>query len=155
MAKRKNNATKTATKQAVGVSPLTGTAPPKEKQFGKPNGNPRHNGAWKKEDTARYKLEQIMKLSADELQKVAESPQSEAEAIMAEMLLNIKKHATSRKSYDLERATTVLSNLINQAYGTPKQQIEQTTYNSPKPLLDRTIDEQPSDNDDAKKDKTA
>jgi hypothetical protein len=30
----------------------------------------RHNGAWKKEDTPRYKLEQMMKLSMTELQEV-------------------------------------------------------------------------------------
>ena len=51
-----------AIKQAsVRVSPISGVAPPKERQFGQPNGNKRHSGAWKKEDTARYKLEQMMK----------------------------------------------------------------------------------------------
>ena len=32
----------------------------------------RHNGAWKKEDTPRFKLEQMMKLSEPDLRKVAE-----------------------------------------------------------------------------------
>lgn len=45
--------------------------PPKERQFGQPNGNPRHNGAWRKEDTARYKLEKMMSLTEAELIKVA------------------------------------------------------------------------------------
>lgn len=50
-----------------GVSPISGVAPPENRQFGKKDGNPRNNGAWKKEDTARYKLEQMMKLSEVEL----------------------------------------------------------------------------------------
>ena len=45
--------------------------PPKERQFGKPNGNPRHNGSWKKEDTARYKLEKMMSLTERELMAIA------------------------------------------------------------------------------------
>ena len=59
-----------ATKQAKGVSPISGVAPPKANQFGQPNGNPRHNGAWKKEDTPRYKLEQMLKLDKAELEAI-------------------------------------------------------------------------------------
>ena len=63
-----------AKKQAsVRVSPISGVAPPKERQFGQPNGNKRHSGAWKKEDTARYKLEQMMKLSEDELRNIVDA----------------------------------------------------------------------------------
>lgn len=65
---------KSATKQ--GVSPLSGTAPPKDKQFGQPNGNPRHDGAWRKEDTPRYKLEQMMALSDEDLRKVADNKEA-------------------------------------------------------------------------------
>ena len=45
--------------------------PPIERQFGKPNGNPRNPGGWKKTDTARYKLEQMLKLSENELKDIA------------------------------------------------------------------------------------
>ena len=62
------------TKQAKGVSPISGIAPPVKNQFGQPNGNPRHNGAWKKEDTLRYKWEQIMKMEDDELLEVLKDP---------------------------------------------------------------------------------
>ena len=41
--------------------------PPKNRQFGQPEGNKSSRGAWKKEDTPRYKLEQMMKLDEDEL----------------------------------------------------------------------------------------
>lgn len=42
--------------------------PPIDKQFGQPNGNPINpNGSWKKEDTPRFKLEQMMKLTEVEL----------------------------------------------------------------------------------------
>ena len=39
-------------------------------RFGQPNGNPRNPGGWKKEDTARYKLEQMMKLSESQLRAI-------------------------------------------------------------------------------------
>lgn len=51
--------TTNATKQANVKAGRGGIVPPVDKRFGQPNGNPRHNGAWKKEDTARYKLEQM------------------------------------------------------------------------------------------------
>lgn len=103
---------KTATKQ--GISPISRTAPPKDRQFGQPNGNPRHNGAWKKEDSLRYKWEQILKLDADELQAVLENPKaSKVERITAEVLLD-----TTMKSYE---KLASLEKLANQVYGMPKQ----------------------------------
>lgn len=44
--------------------------PPKNRQFGQPEGNPQHNGSWHKEDTPRYWLETMMKMSEGELQKI-------------------------------------------------------------------------------------
>ena len=44
--------------------------PPKNRQFGQPEGNPRHNGSWKKEDTARYKLERMLELPESELRSI-------------------------------------------------------------------------------------
>lgn len=35
----------------------------------------RSNGSWKKEDTARYKLEQMMQLNDQELQEIIDNPQ--------------------------------------------------------------------------------
>ena len=45
--------------------------PPLETRFGGPRANPRHNGSWKKEDTARYKLERMLELPESELRSVA------------------------------------------------------------------------------------
>lgn len=104
---------KTATKQAKG-SPINGQVPPVDKQFGKPNGNPRHNGAWKKEDTLRYKWEQILKLDRAELQElVLDEKASRVEQMTAEVLLDEKM-----KPYE---KLASLAQLANQVYGMPKQ----------------------------------
>lgn len=117
--------TNKATKQAnVKVSPISGVAPPKEHQFGQPNGNPRHNGAWKKEDTARYKLEQMMKLSEEELHKVAIDKTAPCfERKLAECIA--------------KGDWKVVEGMMNQVYGQPKQQVETTVLEPPKPLSPR------------------
>jgi len=78
------------------------------RQFGKPNGNPRHNGAWKKEATARYKLEQMLKLSEEELTAIVK----DKDAPYFE-----RKLATCINKGDW----TVLQGMMNQVYGMPKQ----------------------------------
>lgn len=98
-----------------------GTIPPVERQFGQPNGNPRHNGAWKKEDTARYKLEQMLKLSEAELlalEKDKDAPYFERKLAGC---INKGDWAT-------------LAGMMNQVYGMPKQQVEQTSIEL-KPIL--------------------
>lgn len=93
-------------------------------QFGQPNGNPRHNGAWKKEDTARYKLEQMLKLSEGELKDVA----TDKDAPLFE-----RKLATCIAKGQWKE----IEGMINQVYGTPKQQIEHNVMEI-KPLVDLT-----------------
>lgn len=117
---------KPATKQGVGAA---GTPPPKERQFGQPNGNPRHNGAWKKEDTPRYKLEQMMKLAEPELRKIAEDKNAP---------LFERKLAT----FIAKGQWKEIEGMINQVYGTPKQVVEQTNLEPPKPLSDLRTKEQ-------------
>jgi len=113
------------TKQAnVKVSPISGVAPPVDKQFGQPNGNPRHNGAWKKEDSARYKLEQMLKLSESELRELA----SDSEAPLFE-----RKLATCIAKGQWKE----IEGMMNQVYGQPKQKIE-SVITAPKPLVDLT-----------------
>lgn len=109
-----------ATKQA-GVSPRSGTPPPKEYQFGQPNGNPRHNGVWKKEDTARYKLEQMLKLPECELKGIA---------------LNKNAPLFERKLANCiaKGDWNTLQGMMNQVYGMPKQEIKQTNVEL-KPIL--------------------
>lgn len=93
-------------------------------QFGQPNGNPRHNGAWKKEDTARYKLEQMLKMSEPELKDLA---------INKEAPLFERKLATCIAKGNWKE----IEGMMNQVYGQPKQKIEQTVI-APKPLIDLT-----------------
>lgn len=112
------------TKQANVKAGRGGIVPPVDKRFGQPNGNPRHNGAWKKEDTARYKLEQMMKLSEAELRKVA----SDDEAPLFE-----RKLATCIAKGQWKE----IEGMLNQVYGQPKQKIE-SVITAPKPLVDLT-----------------
>ena len=83
-------------------------------QFGKPNGNPRHNGAWKKEDTLRYKWEQILKMDDDELRAVLLDPKaSRVEHMTAEVLLSKDMKPTDK--------LFAMTQFANQVYGMPKQ----------------------------------
>lgn len=109
------------TKQGVGRG---GTRPPVERQFGQPNGNPRNNGAWKKEDTARYKLEQMMKLTEQELIEIT----SNREAPYFE-----RKLAQAIGSGDWK----TIEGMMNQVYGQPKQQVV-AEVSEIKPLVDLT-----------------
>lgn len=96
--------------------------PPVDKQFGKPNGNERHNGAWKKEDTARYKLEQMLKLTEAELKAII----SDSTAPLFERRI--------AKSLMKENEWKTTEGMINQVYGSPKQIVEQTNIEL-KPIL--------------------
>lgn len=81
----------------------------------------RHNGAWKKEDTARYKLEQMMKLSEEELIKIIK----DKDAPYFE-----RKLATCINKGDWAE----LSGMMNQVYGLPKQ-INENRNIELKPIL--------------------
>lgn len=88
--------------------------PPKERQFGQPNGNPRNPSGWKKEDTLRYKWEQMLKMDDEELTAVLLNPKSSrVEKMTAEVLLS-----NDMKPYE---KLVALEKLANQVYGMPKQ----------------------------------
>lgn len=127
---------KKATKQAV--SPRSGVAPPKERQFGQPNGNPRHNGAWKKEDTARYKLEKMMQMTEEELIQVAQ----DTNAPYFE-----RRIARCINTADWKG----LESMINQVYGYPKQAVA-AEVTEVKPLIDLRKRKKNGDHDGAGKD---
>lgn len=98
-----------------------------ERQFGKPNGNPRNPSGWKKSDTLRYKWEQILKLSRTELQElVLDEKASRVEQMTAEVLLDEKM-----KPYE---KLASLAQLANQVYGMPKQ-INENKNIEIKPIL--------------------
>lgn len=106
MAKAKSNANTQARAGKGGV------IPPVERQFGKENGNKQGRGFWKKEDTARYKLERMLELSNSELMDIINDPEAPAfEARLARCII----HGEWRE----------IEGMINQVYGYPKQQVEQ------------------------------
>lgn len=103
--------------------------PPKKNQFGQPNANPRNNGAWKKEETLRYKWEQMLKLNRAELETIRTNESaSRVEQITANLLLdeNIKP----------QDAMETLMKLANQIYGAPKIQQSIEIEDLPIPLVD-------------------
>jgi len=84
----------------------------------------RHNGAWKKEDTARYKLEQMLKLSESELSNLAQ----DKDAPLFE-----RKLATCIATGKWKE----IEGMMNQVYGQPK--VIQENHNIEyKPLIDLT-----------------
>lgn len=97
------------TEQASGVSPISGVAPPKERQFGQPNGNKRNPGGWVKSDTPRFKLEQMIKL-----------PKAELEAILNDDDAPLFERRLAR-SLLTENDFKTTEAMINQIYGAPKQ----------------------------------
>lgn len=123
-------ATNNPTKQANVKAGRGGVIPPADKQFGKPGGNPRHNGAWKKENTLRFKWEKILEMDEPELREVLRDPKcGRVEQMTAEVLLDRQMKPTEK--------IAVLDKLATQIYGQPKQKIEQTVI-APKPLIDLT-----------------
>ena len=123
-------ATTNPTKQANVKAGRGGVIPPTDKQFGKPGGNPRHNGAWKKENTLRFKWEKIIEMDEAELKEVLRDPKcGRVEQMTAEVLLDRQMKPTEK--------IAVLDKLATQIYGLPKQKIEQTVI-APKPLIDLT-----------------
>lgn len=93
-------------------------------RFGGEKANPRHNGAWKKEDSARYKLEQMLKLPEEELKNVAVDKNAP---------LFERKLATCIAKGNWKE----IEGMMNQVYGLPKQKIENTVI-APKPLVNLT-----------------
>lgn len=102
--------------------------PPKNRQFGQPEGNPRGHGFWKKEDTLRYKLQYIAKMTADELQGLLSSPE------VGEYEKNIARTILESSGLDPQKRWQVLEGLTNQDSGYPKQQVENTNIEL-KPIL--------------------
>lgn len=98
--------------------------PPKNRQFGQPEGNPRNPGHWKKEDTARYKLEKMIKMTDAELTEIANNPDAP---------LFERRIATSLVK---EKDWKTTSAIINQVYGTPKSGAPEGTIQRPKSVVE-------------------
>lgn len=119
----KNNST---TKQVKVKTLKNGNPINVSRQFGQPNGNPRHNGAWKKEDTARYKLEQMMKLTEKELLEISQDD-------------NAPYFEHKLASCIIKGQWKEIEGMINQVYGTPKQTIDVKEIAPPTPLEDLQV----------------
>lgn len=80
------------------------------------NTNPqnRHNGAWKKEDTPRYKLEQMMKLSEPDLRKIAKN---EAAPLFERKLATAIAKGQWRE----------IKEMIQEVYGKPQENVDITS----------------------------
>lgn len=90
----------------------------------------RHNGAWKKEDTLRYKWELIIKMTDSELEEMLKDPAiGRVEKMTAEVLLSQSMKPTEK--------IAVLDRLATQIYGQPKQFVENHNIEY-KPLVDLT-----------------
>ena len=90
----------------------------------------RHNGSWKKEDTLRWKWEQALKMSDEELQAILADKDSERVMKMtAEALLSKEMKPTEK--------IDVLNKLATQVYGQPKQSVETIDLTPPQPLSPR------------------
>ena len=116
-----NNATDQATplldkngKFAKGNKPPTGFHTNPER---------RNPGGWKKEATPRYKLEKMMELEEDELRAIAENKKAP--------LFERKLAIAIRKGEWRE-----IKEMIQEVYGKPKETIDHTILEPPKPLDD-------------------
>lgn len=115
----KKNATKNPTKQ--GSYKVGYKKPPQDKQFGKESGNPRHNGSWRKEDTTRFKLQQIAKMSKEQLQAVVD----DQSGVFGMYEQEIARTILQLPNLDAQKRWAVIEGLTNQDCGYPKQQVEQ------------------------------
>ena len=126
MTKKNENKAKT---QAKGASPISGVAPPKERQFGQPNGNKQGRGFWKKEATARYKLEKMLELTEAELLEIVND--KDAPYFERKLAKCINKGQWNE-----------IQGMMNQVYGFPKQEIKQTNIEVPAPRLPKNKSEE-------------
>lgn len=116
-----SQATDQATPKTKRASPISGTPPPDGFEKYPERRNP---GGWKKSDTARYKLEQMMKLSSAEIDAIAD----DVDAPLFE-----RKLAIAIVNGDWK----IIEGMTNQVYGYPKQSVEQVNLTPPPPLSPR------------------
>ena len=87
----------------------------------------RASGYWKKEDTPRYKLEQMMKLDEDELRKIAED--KKAPYFERKLAVAIRKGEWRE-----------IKEMIQEVYGKPKESVDLTTGGEPMTALVKFVD---------------
>lgn len=104
--------------------------PSPETRFGASRGNPinRSTGAWKKEETARFKFESIVNMSPEQLkEKSAEPGLSLLERNIIKAVINLNNKT------DLTIAD--ISELIDVYESKPMQRVEMSEMPTPEPLV--------------------
>ena len=99
------------------------------KQVGNPTGKGgfadhpenRSNGAWKKTDTVRYKLEQMAKMDTQELTSIVEDP---TRPVFEQKIAG----------FILDGDWKTIESMITQVYGQPKQTVDTTFTEIAQPL---------------------
>lgn len=74
----------------------------------------RHNGSWHKENTPRYKMETIMDMSDDELEKTRTEGATSFEKAFANVLYLAR---TATDVSEAEACMRILEKMVNQVYG--------------------------------------
>lgn len=111
---------KTPTETGTGNYEVGYKKPPKEHQYGQPGANPMNPGGWKKADTPRYKMEQMLKLTNNELTGIANDTNAPLfERRIAQSLLKENDFKTTER-------------IINQVYGMPRSAAPEGTIQKPK-----------------------
>lgn len=121
---------KKATEQ--GISSRSGTAPPKATRFGQPNGNPRNNGGIPKYvREIREELKGLLdpNLSIKDYQKIVKDAETDSG------LRGVFATAIVKKDYK-----TIIQ-LIDQAYGKPKESVDISSPDGSLTPIVRIIDE--------------
>lgn len=116
--------------------------PPKNRQFGQPEGNPRGHGFWKKEESLRWKLQQVAKMTSEELKDLLSSPE------VGEFEKNAARTILEMSTVDPNKRWQILEGLTNQDSGYPKQQVEQKNIEL-KPILPKLNKKKESKKDNA------
>lgn len=128
--KKAKKTPKIATKQAKtvkkGVSPRSGTAPPKHTQFGKKNGNPRSNGHWRPEDTISFQLKKIAKMTKKEFEKFKASPDLTMAQLKAIRMFEINDN---HERTELIATSEILDRTEGKAKQSIEMEIEETARN--------------------------
>lgn len=120
---------KSATKQAKEIkrkpSPINGQVLPAGFEA---HPERRHNGAWKKEETARWKFEQWIKMTTEELNGLLKKENlASFDISVINVILKIRIMAERAENpADLEKCLAMLERIVNQIYGAPKQVVEET-----------------------------
>lgn len=111
--------------------------PPKNRQFGQKDGNKPGKGFFTVDKSLRYRLQQVSKMSLDELKDLVYDPKA------GEYEKNIARTLVELSAMEPEKRWRVLEGLTNQDSGMPKQQIDQTNFEAPPSLSPRPVKTEP------------